>query len=85
MATKLRSDRVQFPDGSEQTEARQTPLFAGRTNYSNVRNSYNNFPIGTKVGFWYRTGSGSTRNFNNQYKVLYEKTGNNSWSEVGGG
>lgn len=82
MTTRLRGNRVDFPDGTQQTTARNQPQFAGQTNYSNVRSTYANFPVGTVVGFWFLQNRSG--NFNDRYKVMYKKTGNNSWSEVGG-
>lgn len=83
MPTRLRNDRVEFPDNSEQTTARSTPIFAGVTNYSNVRSSYSDFPVGTTVGFWRQVGR--QRGFTDRYKVLYKKVGSDDWTEVGGG
>ena len=82
MTTKLRSSDVLFPDGSTQSTARNQPIFVGNSNYNNVQNSYRNFPVGTTVSFWRNVGrSGS---FVDRYQVVYQKTGSNSWSEVGG-
>jgi len=83
MTTKLRSTDVEFPDGSTQSTARNQPIYVGDSNYNNVINSYRNFPVGTTVSFFL----GNVRrsgNFRDRYQVVYQKTGSNSWSEVGG-
>ena len=82
MTTKLRSTDVLFPDGSTQSTARNQPIFVGNSNYNNVINSYRNFPVGTTVSFWRNVGRGGGSN--DQYQIVYQKTGSNSWTEVGG-
>lgn len=90
MTTRIRNDGVVYPSGEVQGTGSEAPIWAGRTNLSNVRNSYRNFPNGTKVAFWDErnqntgfTGNGS-RNLTDWWRRVYRKDGNNAWTEVGG-
>lgn len=91
MPTKIRTQGILFDNGEQQnTSPGDPPIWAGTTNDNNVRNSYNNFPIGTKVAHrdtryrntgWTGNGTGTLRD---DWRRVWEKTGNNSWNELGG-
>ena len=89
MPTKIRSIGLEFNDGTVQDSRFQAADFnAGDTNENNVFNTYRNFPIGTKVSHRDSRGTSAfggngTRGLTDFYRRVWEKTGSNSWTEVG--
>ena len=90
MPTKLRNTALEFNDGSLQdSRFVSADINAGNTNENNVFNTYRNFPIGTKLS--HRDGRGTnsgfagngSRTLTEYYRRVWEKTGSNSWTEVG--
>ncbi len=65
------------------------PIWAGTTSFTNVRNTYANFPIGTKVAFLdtrtYSIGVGNgAATISDQFRRVVKKIDALTWVDVGG-
>ena len=71
-------------------EIYQEPYWAGATTYSNVVNTYNSFPLGTRVAFWEErnysrpsNSNGGSVSISDRYMRIIRKT-SGGWVDAGG-
>lgn len=71
--------------------AQSDPLWAGKTSLANVKATYANYPVGTRVSFWEErsytrsaNSNGGSVSISDRYRRTVKKTGASSWTNVGG-
>ena len=82
--------RVQQAITARVDEIYQEPYWAGATTYSNVVNTYNSFPLGTRVAFWEErsysrpaNSNGGSVSISDRYMRIIRKT-TSGWVNAGG-
>jgi hypothetical protein len=72
-------------------QAWSEPKWAGATTLENVKNTYSNAPVGTRVAFWEErnytrpsNSNGGNVSISDRYYRVVKKTGSTTWDTVGG-